>query len=81
MRKVKVKGIYKHFKGDSYIVEDIAIDSETGDKVVVYRSLYGNATLFVRPLTSFLEEVDHKKYPDIKTKYRFTLQNIKSVRK
>ncbi len=81
MRKVKVKGIYKHFKGDSYIVEDIAIDSETGEKAVIYRSLYGNGTLFVRPLTSFLEEVDHKKYPDIKTKYRFTLQNIKSVRK
>ena len=81
MRKVKVKGIYKHFKGDSYIVEDIAIDSETGEKTVIYRSLYGNGTLFVRPLTSFLEEVDHKKYPDIKIKYRFTLQNIKSVRK
>ena len=73
--------VYKHFKGDNYIVEDIAIDSETGEQAVIYRSLYGNGTLYVRPINSFIEEVDHKKYPNIKTKYRFTLQHIKSVRK
>lgn len=81
MRKVKINGIYKHFKGDSYIVEDIAIDSETGEQTVIYRSLYGKGTLYVRPINSFLGEVDHKKYPNIKNKYRFTLQHIKSVRK
>ena len=36
--------------------------------------------MWVRPLSLFLSEVDHEKYPNIKEKYRFTLQDIKSVR-
>ena len=33
--EVKIKGIYKHFKGDYYIVEDVAIHSETREKYVI----------------------------------------------
>lgn len=73
--------IYKHFKGDYYIVEDIAIHSETKDEYVVYRALYGNNNLFIRPKDMFLSEVDYKKHPNIKQKYRFELQNIESVNK
>ena len=40
MNEVKVNRIYKHFKGDLYLVEDIAIHSETNEKYVVYRELY-----------------------------------------
>lgn len=79
MREVKINGIYRHFKGDYYIVVDIANDSETKDKVVVYRRLYGDGSLWVRPLEMFLSEVDRKKYPNVKQKYRFELQEIKSV--
>lgn len=48
-RTIKVKGIYKHFKGDSYLVEDVAIHSETREEYVVYRALYGENKLYIRP--------------------------------
>ena len=80
MNEIKVKSIYKHFKGDLYFVEDIAIRSETKEKYVVYRGLYGNNELYIRPYDMFASEVDHGKYPNVKQKYRFELQNIKSIK-
>ncbi|HPZ23709.1 MAG TPA: DUF1653 domain-containing protein [Bacilli bacterium] len=75
MRKIKLNHVYKHFKGNYYIVLDVAIHSETGESMVVYRALYDKNLLYVRELNMFLSEVDHVKYPNVKQKYRF--QEIK----
>ena len=69
--QIVIKGIYRHFKGDYYLVEDIAYHSETMEEYVVYRQLYGNRECFIRPLSMFLSEVDHEKYPNATQKLAF----------
>ena len=71
MRELKIGGTYRHFKGNLYRVEGLARDSKTGERVGVYRALYGEGGLWVRPLEEFLSETDREKYPDAEQKYRF----------
>ncbi len=51
-------GRYRHYKGNDYEVIGIAKHSETEEELVVYRTLYGNYDLWVRPLSMFCEEVE-----------------------
>lgn len=73
MRELEINKIYRHFKGNEYLVENIAIHSETLEKYVVYRALYGERQLYIRPYNMFMEEVDKTKYPNVEQKYRFEL--------
>jgi hypothetical protein len=51
------EGVYRHFKGNLYRVEAIARHSETLEDYVVYRALYGEGGLWVRPAAMFAETV------------------------
>lgn len=75
MREIKLNSIYRHFKGNLYLVEDLAEHSENGDMLVIYRALYGDCKLYARPLDMFLSKVDKEKYPEEKQEYRFELIN------
>jgi hypothetical protein len=50
-------GRYRHYKGNFYDVIGIAHHSESGEQLVVYRTLYGEGSLWVRPLSMFMENV------------------------
>lgn len=63
--------VYKHFKGNLYVVLNVAVHSETKEKMVVYQAMYGNRDVYVRPFKMFTSGVDHKKYPDVKQELRF----------
>ncbi len=56
-------GRYRHFKGNAYEVLGVARHSETQEELVVYRPLYGDGGLWVRPKRMFLEEVIHEGRP------------------
>ena len=54
------KGKYQHYKGPLYEVLDVAKHSETEEEMVVYRTLYGDFSLWVRPLKMFIEEIEYE---------------------
>ena len=55
-------GKYRHFKGNEYEVIGLARHSETEEPMVVYRALYGEGGLWVRPLSMWNERVDREDY-------------------
>ncbi len=52
------QGLYRHYKGNLYLVHGVAKHSETGERLVVYRPLYGSFELMIRPEVMFVQEVD-----------------------
>lgn len=54
-----IPGKYRHFKGGEYEVLCTATHTETLEEEVVYRALYGEGRMWVRPLSMWLEEVEY----------------------
>ena len=76
MEEVKIGRVYRHFKGNYYFVENVAYDSETKERMVVYKPLYpreDGRAIWVRPEKMFLEAIPER--PDNITgqKVRFEL--------
>ena len=63
--------VWRHFKGNLYRIEGVASHSETMESLVVYRKMFGDFSLWVRPLDMFMSEVDHDRYPNVEQKFRF----------
>lgn len=76
MNQVKIGKVYRHFKGNYYFVEDVALDSETKERVVIYKPIYdrNDSKIWVRKESMFLEEIDITRKDNITgQKYRFEL--------
>mgnify|MGYP001333930827 CR=1 FL=1 len=79
-REFREGDIVRHFKRELedpkskkylYRIVSVATHSETREKYIVYKALYDDGGVYVRPYDMFMSEVDHEKYPDIRQKYRF----------
>lgn len=76
MKQVKIGKIYRHFKGNYYFIQDVALDSETKERIVIYRPIYdrNDSQIWVRRETMFLEEIDQTRKDNITgQKYRFEM--------
>ncbi len=62
-------GRYRHFKGNEYELIGIAKDSETLEPMVVYKALYGEGGLWVRPASMWEETVDREGYHGSRFQY------------
>ena len=74
-QELKIGGIYRHYKGDCYVVEALVKDSNTGEECVLYRALYEEGSLWVRPRKEFESKVEGEEQD-----YRFELQEVRSMR-
>ncbi|NLM62907.1 MAG: DUF1653 domain-containing protein [Mollicutes bacterium] len=72
--RLKIGGIYRHFKGQKYKVLALAYDSEDHNrKLVIYEALYDDHKIWARDYDMFLSPVDKEKYPNATQEYRFEL--------
>ena len=80
MNEIKIGRVYRHFKGNYYFVENVAYDSETKERMVVYKPLYereDGRSIWVRPEKMILEEIPDR--PDNITGQKFSFQLVDDI--
>ena len=78
MEHVEIGQVYRHFKGNYYFVDNVAYDSETQERMVVYKPLYhreDGRSIWVRPEKMFLSEIPERSDNITGQKTRFALVN------
>lgn len=78
--RASIGKIYRHFKGDLYLLIDIAKHTESGEELVIYKALYGDCKVYARPLKMFLEKVPENKLNPTGQEYRLELYIAKSIK-
>ena len=74
--------VVKHFKGDLYLVIDVhATHTETNERMIYYKALYGDCRTYVRPASMFIEKCTSEQFKEYGQEYRFELVDIKSQKK
>lgn len=63
--------LYRHYTGEVYQILTVAKHSETDERLVVFQAMYGTFDTYASPLSLFISEVDHQKYPRVKQQYWF----------
>ena len=82
MKEVKIGRVYRHFKVNYYFVENVAYDSETKERMVVYKPLYNREDdryIWVRPEKMFLEEIPER--PDNITGQKIRFELVDDIEK
>lgn len=78
MRNIMLNQVYRLFKPKYYLTMNIPEHTGNGKPYVVYRALYGEGRVYIRPMDEFLSMTDKKKYPNALQDFRFELDEIPS---
>lgn len=74
--------VVKHFKGDLYLILDVQVThTETNERMILYKALYGDCKVYVRPASMFIEKCNSEQFYKYRQEYRFELVELKSQKK
>lgn len=72
--------VVKHFKGNFYLILDVHVQhTETNERMIYYKSLYGECKTYIRPAKMFIEKCTIEQYKQYEQQYRFELIELKQL--